>query len=150
MFPITRVTFIFVIAAMAPFVSSQVYKWTDENGVVHHGDERPSVTHKQFQFKGYSEIQMQDNIRAREAVARERSDQPRKPISQSRNQKHHQDVARQQEAQLKQAKCEGYRERIKRIDSRLRAGGYSVNRGNRLRAERRELHGKLAWECIRS
>ena len=140
---------IIFIVTLPAFANAQVYKWTDENGVVHYGDERPNVSHQQFQFKGYSEIQMQDNIRAREAIAGQQRRPSRPPARQNAAGEHYQDLAEHQEAQRKRAMCQSYRERIKWIDSRLRAGGYSVGLGNRLRAERRELHGKLAWECIR-
>lgn len=144
-----RLPFIILIITLPAFTNAQVYKWTDENGVVHYGDERPNASHQQFQFKGYSEIQMQDNIRAREAIAGPQRTPSRQPARQNAAEEQYQNLAEQQEAQRKRAMCQSYRERIKWIDSRLRAGGYSVGQGNRLRAERRELHGKLAWGCIR-
>lgn len=135
-----------ILLALSAFTNAEVYKWTDENGVVHYGDERPGQDHPRFRFEGYSEIDMSDNIPASEAISREWRDaqgsEPEKKQSKQRNRA-------EQEAGKVAARCQSYVDRIDWIDSRLRAGGYSVSQGNRLRAERRELSGKRAWECLR-
>lgn len=139
-----------VFLSLSPIASAQVYKWTDENGVVHYGDEQPETSHQRFQFKGYTEIQMRDNVRVRDRIAKENRQSSQRQEEKSSYQERQERLAKEREAKRKSAKCQGYRDRIEWIDNRLRAGGYSVGLGNRLRAERRDLHGKLAWECLRN
>ncbi|SET82779.1 protein of unknown function [Marinobacter segnicrescens] len=129
--------------------NAQVYKWTDPDGVVHYGDTAPAQqAHEPFRFEGYSEIDMRGNIRASEAVSRGRRELRARTGSGKGNGRK---VSKgESDAQKREAQCQSLVERIEWIDSRLRAGGYSVNQGNRLRAERRELSGKRAWECLRN
>lgn len=137
-----------ILLAFSACASAQVYKWTDESGVVHYGDEQPGQSHQRVRFEGYSEIDMSDNIRASETISRERrASQDGEP--EKKRSKQHDQAQREAEAEKVAATCQSYIDRIDWIDSRLRAGGYSVKQGNRLRAERRELSGKRAWECLR-
>src|SRR5690554_3682374 len=102
-----RLFLIIVLLSLSTTASAQVYKWTDENGVVHYGDEQPAASHQRFQFQGYSEIQMRDNIRARESIARERkttsSQRPEKTTNRAQRKKR----AKEHEARRNAEKCKG-------------------------------------------
>ncbi|MGM0570925.1 DUF4124 domain-containing protein [Marinobacter sp.] len=129
-------------------VDAQVYKWTDPDGVVHYGDTAPAQqAHESFRFEGYSEVEMHENIRASDAVSRGRRQLNARNRSARNSGKTRRDG---DDARKREARCQTLVERIEWIDSRLRAGGYSVNQGNRLRAERRDLSGKRAWQCLRN
>ncbi len=141
-----RLAALTLLLALSITANAQVYKWTDKNGVVHYGDEQPERDHQQFRFEGYSEIEMGDNIQAERAIARERHAREKSGASgggQGRK------AAEERRARKHAATCQAYVDRIDWINSRLRSGGYSVTLGNRLRAERRELSSRRAWECLR-
>jgi len=137
------------LLALSTASAAEVYKWTDQNGVVHYGDTAPPrQTLEQFRFDGYSEIDMRGNIRASESVS-----EGRRALNERFHSGRSEDEERDRKAEKarrREAHCQALVERIDWIDSRLRAGGYSVNQGNRLRAERRELSGKRAWDCLRN
>ena len=137
------------LLALPSASGAEVYKWTDEEGVVHYSDAAPAEqVHQAFRFEGYSEIEMRGNISAAESVARGRRELQARTHPGNGNDKKKR--RKEIEAREHEAHCQALVERIERINSRLRAGGYSVNQGNRLRAERRELSGKRAWDCLRN
>ncbi|WP_372972864.1 DUF4124 domain-containing protein [Marinobacter sp.] len=138
-----------ILLVISSPVNAQVYKWTDLEGVVHYADKAPAQqAHEPFRFEGYSEVEMRENIRASEAVSRGRREL-RARIGSGKGNGRKIDKG-EGEAQKREAHCRSLVERIEWIDSRLRVGGYSVDQGNRWRAERRELSGKRAWECLRN
>jgi hypothetical protein len=146
---VLRISLVVVIAlAFTPSVSqaTKLYKWVDENGVTHFSDEQPETGAQRVTPSGMSVIPMRENIRTQrnvENINRSTSTQRQSNTSSSANREKEREKARVQK------QCSWYEQRIKWIDNRLRAGGYSVSEGNRLRAERRELSRKRSWECLR-
>ncbi|GGY80607.1 DUF4124 domain-containing protein [Marinobacter zhanjiangensis] len=147
-----RLFFIVVAICFSSVAAAQVYKWTDENGVVHYDEDKPDARHQQFRFQGYNEIESSGNARVRssmETMERERA-QAARQAEQETHEGGRQRSSAKREARELAERCDRYVERIDHIDSRLRAGGYSSSTGNRLRAERRELFGQRARECLRN
>lgn len=143
-----RLFFLLVVFSFPIFVSAQVYKWTDENGVVHYGDQEPDASHEQFEFQGYTEMESRKNTQIRDEVQRYNRDAEEEPEQESYAERRRRQSQERNERELAR-RCEGYVERIEYIDSRLRAGGYSTSMGNRLRAERRDLFSRRSRECLR-
>lgn len=150
-----RLSAVIMLCAFVSPASADYYKWTDENGVTHFSDEPPGPDGKPVRPNGTTVIPMRDNIRTQKRVEQINNPQPAPPrvkpattrAADSKTQWEKQQKLRERKRQ--QVRCQNYEDRISWIDSRLRAGGYSVDQGNRLRAERRELSKKLAWECLR-
>ena len=144
-----RFWFLLVLLCCPVFSVAQVYKWTDENGVVHYGDERPPAEHQSFRYQGYTEIESAADRRVQRSI---RNDSWKAPVNRGQGSaaERRQQVAAERAAKALTKRCEDYVIRMDHIDSRLRAGGYSASLGNRLRAERRELFGKRARECLRN
>lgn len=130
-----------------PQAFAQIYTWTDENGSVHFTDEPPvNQPVDQVELRQHNTLPMTENVRRQQRALRESSSTSPDPHPRSSRREADRKALRQER---ERAKCNAYREKIKHTDSRLRAGSYSVSQGNRLRAQRRELQGKLAWECLR-
>lgn len=146
-----RLLFLLAVLSFPFTATAEVYKWTDENGDVHYGDEEPDTRHQRFRFQGYTEIESRGNTRVRSRVEREADLATRQNNQEQESyQERRQRLAEEREAQELAKRCERYVESIDHIDSRLRAGGYSNSLGNRLRAERRELFSKRSRECLRN
>lgn len=151
----SRLFAVIMLFVVASPVLAGYYKWTDENGVTHFSDEPPGPDGKPVRPNGTTVIPMRENIRTQKRVEQINKPKPvpskLKPASaqaiDSKNQREEQQKLREEKRQ--QVQCKNYEDRISWIDSRLRAGGYSVALGNRLREERRELSKQLAWECLR-
>lgn len=120
--------------------SDGIHTWTDEHGVTHFSDRAP--THGQSQRLEVDQpvlVPMNENLDAASAIdetvaasnsgGRDNSDKGREDADRQRRQ------------------CEQYRQELENIQSRLRAG-YGNAEGNRLRARRRMLSGRLGRECI--
>lgn len=152
---VSRLVAVTILLVFAAPLSAGYYKWTDENGVTHFSDEPPGPDGKPVRPNGTTVIPMRENIRTQKRVEQINKPKPvpskLKPGSaqaiNSKNQWEEQQKLRDEKRQ--QVRCTNYEDRISWIDSRLRAGGYSVALGNRLRGERRELSKKRAWECLR-
>lgn len=132
-----------------------LYRWVDENGVTHFSDEEPESGAKPVSPSGMSVIPMRGNIRTQkrlENIRRPKPAEPPKPPTAhpTSSGTDWEEYHKKRQAELLQRKCDNYVARIDWIDSRLRAGGYSVSQGNRWRGERRELSSKRAWECLRN
>ncbi|NMT62191.1 DUF4124 domain-containing protein [Marinobacter orientalis] len=144
-----------IFLVFATCASADYYKWTDENGVTHFSDEPPGPDGKPVRPNGTTVIPMRENIRTQKRVEEIKNPKPvpskMKPVAprviDSKTQWEEQQELREEKRQ--QVRCKNYEDRIAWIDSRLRAGGYSVGQGNRLREDRRELSKRRAWKCLR-
>ncbi len=138
-----------LVFLVIPAVSTaEMYTWIDEQGVAHFTDIKPSDReHKQVELRLPSLIPMRENISRGERVSTINRQVNR---SLEANDGGKQKASAQQEAReikRKNARCAGYRERLERIQQQLRAG-YSNDKGNRLRRQRREVSHKLSRECM--
>ncbi|MDK8463166.1 DUF4124 domain-containing protein [Marinobacter sp. SS13-12] len=132
-----------------PAVSTaEMYTWIDDQGVAHFTDIKPGGReHKQVELRRPSLIPMRENISRGERVST-----INRQVNRSLEGDHggNRKASAQQEARelkRKNARCTGYRERLERIQQQLRAG-YSNDKGNRLRRQRREVSQKLSRECL--
>ena len=121
---------------------AQVYEWVDEQGNRHFSDQKPQGV--EFRVLGdpaeglstYSPAAIKHPRPAKSAGsdssdASGRSRQPTRTSSKDKL----------------QAVCDGYREKMDRIQAQLRAG-YSEPRGNRLRARRSALQSAYQRDCM--
>ncbi|SFR57733.1 protein of unknown function [Marinobacter daqiaonensis] len=129
--------FLFTLATTAPM--AEIFTWTDGDGVVHFTDRRPAGERPDtVSPPAPSVMPMGSNVKAAEAIRKSLGTPQRDgPSARAR------DVNRARQ----QKRCEQYREKLEKIQSQLRAG-YSNAHGNRLRARRRDLSGRLSRECI--
>ena len=126
--------------------SAEVYTWIDSGGVAHFSDYPPGkIPHQQIQLEAPVTVPMSENLEQSERISGIReevhgllaSDRPKSVESRARE---------RAEARHEQT-CARYRSKLERIQSKLRAG-YSNDRGNALRQQRRTLSRKLSRECI--
>lgn len=134
------------ISVITPSVSAGVYTWTDADGVVHFSDQQPSARrHDTVTLSEPSVVPMSENIeqgRRVTTIKQEVSRSLERPDSGRRS------TGRDKKADARhQKRCKGYRKRLDRIQQQLRAG-YSNDRGNRLRRQRREVSQALSRECL--
>lgn len=131
---------------LVPVVSADVYTWIDSQGVAHFSDYPPGeIPHRQIRVKPPTTVPMAENLEQGERISDIRrevdsllaSGRPDGPANGARE---------RAEAKLEKT-CGGYRRKLERIQSKLRAG-YSNDRGNTLRQQRRTLSQKLSRECI--
>jgi hypothetical protein len=152
---IPRLVVMAILLVFAVSTSADYYKWTDEHGVIQFSDQPPGPNGKPVRPNGTTVIPMRENIRTQKRVQQIKNPKPvllkiapaSTRVVESNSQWEKEKKLREEKRQ--QLQCKNYKERISWIDSRLRAGGYSVDQGNRLRGERREVSSKLAWECLR-
>lgn len=133
----------FSIAAAA---HAEVYTWIDSRGIAHFSDYPPGeIPHSQVQLQEPVTVPMAENLRQGRRISGIREEVNELLSSSERPEpgKSRQDRA---DAKLKKS-CAGYRRKLDHIQSRLRAG-YSNDRGNMLRRQRRTLSQKLSRECI--
>ncbi len=131
---------------LVPVASADVYTWIDSQGVAHFSDYPPGeIPHRQIRVKPPTTVPMAENLEQGERISDIRrevdgllaSGRPDGPATGARE---------RAEAKLEKT-CAGYRRKLERIQSKLRAG-YSNDRGNTLRQQRRTLSQKLSRECI--
>lgn len=139
---------VFVLFVIPVVSTAEMYTWIDDQGVAHFTDIKPSEReHKQVELRRPSLIPMRENIPRGERVSTiNRQINRSLEASEGADRK----ASAQQEARelkRKNARCDGYRERLERIQQQLRAG-YSNDKGNRLRRQRREVSQKLSRECM--
>lgn len=134
-------SFIFTAAAHA-----DVYTWIDSRGVAHFSDYPPGeIPHKQIQIQAPVTVPMSENLRQGERVSGIRRD-VEGLLASSRPGSSGVTAKEKADAKLEKT-CATYRSKLDRIQSKLRAG-YSNDRGNTLRQQRRTLSQKLSRECI--
>lgn len=153
--PFSRLVVVAVLLVFAAPSLAEYYRWTDEHGVTHFSDGPPGPDGKPVRPNGTSVIPMRENIRTQRQVEQINNRRPVRPDSPKVKRVEASASQWDKEQRLREEKrlqllCKNYEERIDWIDSRLRAGGYSVGQGNRLRAERRDISNKRAWECLRN
>lgn len=131
---------------LASVANAEVYTWIDSSGVAHFSDYPPGkIPHKQLQVQAPVTVPMSENLRQGKRVSGIRRDvegllasgRPGGSGTTPREKAH---------AELEKT-CATYRSKLERIQSKLRAG-YSNDRGNALRQQRRTLSQKLSRECI--
>ena len=124
--------------------TAEMYTWTDEQGVTHFSDISPAAQETKPVTLGTSSvIPMAGNIRQSEKVSAihrqiEQSLQPDTPRKASRSFR---------EALATEKQCDKLQLRIEKVQQRLRAG-YSNDRGNSLRRQRRALDQRYSRECV--
>lgn len=137
-------TLVLCCAAIAQQASADMYTWTDDQGTTHFSDEAPEAHKPQPVVLGApSIVPMSANIRAGEKVSKSARqienmlarDRPTRstPVS--------------TESVANQNRCNKLRLRLDAIQKKLRSG-YSNDRGNRLRRQRRELSQRYSRECV--
>lgn len=141
--PWTTAIVIVLIALAAP-ASAEVFTWIDRQGVAHFSDYPPGeLPHQQLSLPRPSTVPMSENLQQERRISGIRDevrDLLAKPgRAQGRGQ-------RAEEADRARV-CDGYRDKLARIQSKLRAG-YGNDKGNSLRRQRRITSQKLSRECI--
>ncbi|MCG7198495.1 DUF4124 domain-containing protein [Marinobacter pelagius] len=126
-------------------VQAEVYRWTDATGSIHFSDKPPErLPHTELELRNPVTVPMADNLRRSRNISATRdevqsmlsaSDTPRKARGGREHQNQHATT------------CDGYRKKLDRIQSQLRAG-YKNDRGNSLREKRRRLSKTYSRECI--
>lgn len=133
----------FFIASVA---NAEVYTWIDRRGVAHFSDYPPGeIPHKQVQVQAPVTVPMSENLRQGKRVSGIRKD-VEGLLASGRPEGSGITAKEKADAELEKT-CATYRSKLDRIQSRLRAG-YSNDRGNALRQQRRTLSQKLSRECI--
>lgn len=140
---------VFIFLAMPAISSAQeMYTWIDDQGVAHFTDIKPMARkHEPVELKRPSLIPMRENITRGKRVSTINQQVSRSLEAGNSGQHTLTDKQEARERKRKNARCEGYREKLDRIQKQLRAG-YSNDQGNRLRRQRREVSQKLSRECL--
>ncbi|MCG2580745.1 MAG: DUF4124 domain-containing protein [Marinobacter sp.] len=127
-------------------MSAGVYTWTDADGVVHFSDKQPlSRDHNTVTLTEPSVVPMSENIEQGRRVTTI-NQQVSRSLERSGSDRRSTGTRKKADARH-QKTCDGYRKRLARIQQQLRAG-YSNDRGNRLRRQRREMSQALSRECL--
>lgn len=134
----------FCLLILAQSAAAELYTWTDDQGVTHFSDTAHAAQGAEQVTLGTSSIvPMAGNIRQSEKVSAihqeiqqslER-DRPTRPARQRR------------ESAAADKQCEKIERQIRKVQQQLR-GGYSNDRGNSLRRQRRALSQKHSRQCI--
>ena len=140
---------VFVLLVIPAISSAQkMYTWIDDQGVAHFTDIKPIAReHEHVELKRPSLIPMRENITRGKRVSTINQQVNRSLEGSSSGQRTLTDKQEARERERKNARCEGYWEKLDRIQKQLRAG-YSNDQGNRLRRQRREVSQKLSRECL--
>lgn len=133
-------------SVFASSASAGVYTWTDADGVVHFSDRQPPArNHDTVTLREPSVVPMSENIgQGRRVTTINR--QVSRSLERSGSGRRSAGASKKADAR-QQKTCEGYRKRLDRIQQQLRAG-YSNDRGNRLRRQRRKFSQALSRECL--
>lgn len=132
---------LFMLAGPA---TAEMYTWTDDQGVAHFSDTAPAATEvEQVTLGTSSVIPMAGNIRQSKKV----SAIHRQSRQSSQRKTPEQPARTRARSSTAQKQCNKLQLRIEKVQQRLRAG-YSNDRGNSLRRQRRELSQRYSRECI--
>lgn len=133
-----------VCAGLSPHAFAEIYQWTDANGAVHFSDYPPAHgEHRSLELKETVTVPMRENVQQADNVRRSRKAVGRLLESDSTEDA----SASRAEEEAKTARCNNIQKRLDRIQAQLRAG-YGSERGNRLRAQRRELSQQYSRQCV--
>ena len=140
---------VFVLLVIPAISSAQkMYTWIDDQGVAHFTDIKPIAReHEHVELKRPSLIPMRENITRGKRVSTINQQVNRSLEGSSSGQRTLTDKQEARERERKNARCEGYREKLDRIQKQRRRG-YSNDQGNRRRRQRREVSQKLSRECL--
>ncbi|MFL1405730.1 DUF4124 domain-containing protein [Marinobacter sp. M1N3S26] len=117
-----------------------IHTWTDEHGVTHFSDQAPAHGQsRQLELDQPVLVPMKENLDAASAID--------ETVATSPSSRRGEFDGGREAADRQRRQCEQYRQELDNIQSRLRAG-YGNAEGNRLRARRRVLSGRLGRECI--
>ncbi|PPI82669.1 DUF4124 domain-containing protein [Marinobacter maroccanus] len=131
---------------LASVANAEVYTWIDSRGVAHFSDYPPGeIPHKQLQVQAPVTVPMSENLKQGKRVSGIRED-VEGLLASGRPGGSGISAKEKADARLEKT-CATYRSKLERIQSKLRAG-YSNDRGNTLRQQRRTLSQKLSRECI--
>ena len=126
---------------------AEVYTWIDSRGVAHFSDYPPGeMPHKRIRVRAPVTVPMSENLRQDERISGIR-EEVSGLLSSSRRPGKPDTSARERAGARLEKTCGKYRRKLEQIQSKLRAG-YSNDRGNTLRRQRRTLSQKLSRECI--
>ncbi|MBW4934369.1 DUF4124 domain-containing protein [Marinobacter sp. F4206] len=137
--------FVFIAFFSAP-AQSEVFTWIDSQGVAHFSDYPPGkIAHQQIEIRPPSTVSMSENLRQEKRVSGIRDNvrgllsTPDRPAKSS-------DAIARSRAKLQKI-CDSYRRKLDRIQSKLRTG-YSNDKGNTLRRQRRAISQQHSRDCI--
>ena len=132
------------VLALANTANAELYTWTDDQGNTHFSDRPPaSVDAVPVTLSSPSVIPMKGNIRTGKKVGAIHR-QIEQTLAKDRPGPNSSSIG-PSAAEIKQ--CDKLRQRIERVQQQLRAG-YSNDRGNRLRRQRRELSQTYSRDCM--
>ena len=142
--PGNRILTFLLCSGLATAVTAEVYRWTDASGAVHFSDTPPeSGQTARVELRQPVTVPMADNIGQAERIRKSRQEVGRllAPASGDRYRRG------QQQARARAARCRKLKQRLERIQGRLRSG-YSNSQGNRLREQKREVEDQYSHDCI--
>lgn len=132
------------LLTLSRLASAEMYTWTDEAGIPHFSDQAPIAQESEPVTLGTSSVvPMSVNLRASENVGKIR----RKVTQALEEDRPARASGTRSPSAADQAECERLRQRLDKVQRQLRAG-YSNDRGNRLRQQRRELGQRYSRECV--
>ncbi|TYC57403.1 DUF4124 domain-containing protein [Marinobacter sp. BW6] len=131
---------------LVSIANADVYTWIDSRGVAHYSDYPPGeIPHKQVQVRAPVTVPMSENLRQGKRVSGIRKE-VEGLLASGRPGGSGMTAKEKADAELEKT-CATYRSKLDLVQSKLRAG-YSNDRGNALRQQRRTLSQKLSRECI--
>jgi hypothetical protein len=140
--PIRIFLAVFAAFLICPPVSADVYRWVSGDGSVHFSDVPPrDRPYSSVRVRPATAVPMHENLKQAEGVERSRADVERMLADGPEN------YAARKKADEREERCQDYRDQLKNIQSRLRAG-YSNDRGNGLRQKRRVVSQAYSRECV--
>lgn len=136
-----------VLGFFSTLAHADVYTWIDHQGVAHFSDYPPGeLPHHQVEIRPPSTLPMSENLGQGKRVSDIRDDVRALVSASDRPAGGNGSAAVKARARL-QKTCDTYRRKLDRIQSQLRTG-YSNDKGNSLRRQRRSVSQKLSRECI--
>lgn len=136
---------LFLLSALwAPPAFADLYSWTDDQGRTHFTDTPPVDRHHEtVTLTPPSVVPMSENLEQGRRVTT-----IRRSVSRTLDTPSRRPARRASKAPSRNEKqCDGYRKRLDSIQQKLRAG-YSNDRGNSLRRQRRKISQSLSRECL--
>ncbi len=136
--------------------SAEVYKWVDEDGQVHYGDEPPkaSIEQQRLDIPSLSTDSKPANglrpseVRALKAIEKRKKLQKKKRKAKEKEEKKQKREA-EKKAKYHRKKCKRYTLLHKRIRKQLRAG-YDTKKGRRLHEKEREYADQMKEHCTQT